>query len=171
MTAEINVTASGSQTYVIPVCTNVSVNVVTLLVCKISTRRNSGYKCHLLYHYAKDIEHDCDSNRYKLVKDNGRIYLNLSSLTQADSGEYKCECSHPGGTDYVDLNLHVEGNVILCSVPANYYLSTFIFVVSRRKGQHVALFNVHYFHHTGCWCCLQSLYSWGIPWNCPEKKT
>ncbi|KAI3365786.1 hypothetical protein L3Q82_000784 [Scortum barcoo] len=97
----------GSEPDVTPLCTNSTLEPITLLVCKIRTERNRGEECRLFYVHGRDFEHRCDS-RFTLVEKNQTIFLHLSSLTPVDSGNHTCECSFPGGTDVLHLHITVE---------------------------------------------------------------
>ncbi|XP_023142541.2 uncharacterized protein LOC111579478 [Amphiprion ocellaris] len=96
----------GNKPDVTPICSNETLNIITLIVCKITTERN-GEECRLLYQHGHDFEHGCGSG-FRLIKENQTVFLHLSSLTPADSGNYTCECSHPAGTDIFHLIVTVE---------------------------------------------------------------
>ncbi|CAI5689454.1 unnamed protein product [Oreochromis niloticus] len=96
------------QPDVTPMCSNETLNVIMLIVCKISTQRSRGAGCSLLYRHGHNFEHECDS-RFTLMKENGTVFLHLTNLTAEDSGNYTCECVHTGGTEKLHLNVTVEG--------------------------------------------------------------
>ncbi|XP_030265988.1 uncharacterized protein LOC115577195 [Sparus aurata] len=97
----------GSEPVVTEICTNSTVDIITLVVCKIRTERNMSTECRLLYQHGKGFQHQCDS-RYKLIQENQTVFLQLTSLTPVDSGNYSCECSTPDGTIVLHLNVTVE---------------------------------------------------------------
>ncbi|XP_070850163.1 uncharacterized protein [Chaetodon trifascialis] len=97
----------GSKPDVTPVCTNDTLNVIVLIVCKISSERSRGEECHLMYRRGQGFTHRCDS-RFTLLTDNHTVFLHLSRLTPEDSGNYTCECSHVDGMYIVHLNITVE---------------------------------------------------------------
>ncbi|CAI5689453.1 unnamed protein product [Oreochromis niloticus] len=77
------------QPDVTPMCSNETLNVIMLIVCKISTQRSRGAGCSLLYRHGHNFEHECDS-RFTLMKENGTVFLHLTNLTAEDSGNYTC---------------------------------------------------------------------------------
>ncbi|MEQ2206423.1 hypothetical protein XENOCAPTIV_029155 [Xenoophorus captivus] len=90
-----------------PICTNETSNIIILIVCKIRTERSSGEECSLLYRDGGDFVHECDS-RFTLKTRNHTVFLHLTSLTPADSGNYTCECSNLNGTHILHLNVTVR---------------------------------------------------------------
>ncbi|XP_026158010.1 uncharacterized protein LOC117152613 [Mastacembelus armatus] len=103
------VKTSESSSYMSPVCTNETLNVIMLIICKISTERRGEEECRLTYrHDGHDFVHECDS-RFTFVTKNQTVFLHLSSLTPEDSGNYTCECSRPDGTIIFHQNITVEG--------------------------------------------------------------
>ncbi|XP_028995361.1 uncharacterized protein LOC114848778 [Betta splendens] len=97
----------GSEPDVTPLCTDDSMTIITLIMCRISRERSRGEQCQLLYEYKQGFEHGCGS-RFKLITENKTVFLHLSSLTAEDSGNYTCQCSHLDGTYIVHLNITVE---------------------------------------------------------------
>ncbi|XP_008285533.1 uncharacterized protein LOC103361273 [Stegastes partitus] len=104
---EILVKTVGKEADVTPVCGNIRLNFIMLIVCKIRTERNRQ-ECRLLYRHGHDFEHRCGS-RFSLIKENQIVFLHLSGLKPADSGNYTCECSYDRGTDVLHLSVTVEG--------------------------------------------------------------
>ncbi|XP_044043719.1 uncharacterized protein LOC122872082 isoform X2 [Siniperca chuatsi] len=104
---EILVKTIGSEPDVTPICTNTTLSIITLIVCKISTERSRGAECTLLYRHGRGFVHECDS-RFTLMTKNQTVFLHLTSLKPEDRGNYTCECSHPGGTNILHLNITVE---------------------------------------------------------------
>ncbi|XP_036947658.1 uncharacterized protein LOC119015602 isoform X2 [Acanthopagrus latus] len=98
----------GSEPDITELCTNSTLSIITIIVCKIRTERNRPAVCRLLYQYGKDFEHQCDS-RFKLILENQTVFLQLTGLTPVDSGNHSCECSTPEGTIILHLNVTVEG--------------------------------------------------------------
>ncbi|XP_051283188.1 uncharacterized protein LOC127378407 isoform X4 [Dicentrarchus labrax] len=96
----------GSKPDVTPICTNETQQIITLVVCKIRTQMR-GEECRLLFRYGQDFVHECDS-RFRLMMENQTIFLYLTSLTPVDSGNFTCECTHPGDTYILHLNITVE---------------------------------------------------------------
>ncbi|XP_042260625.1 uncharacterized protein LOC121891966 [Thunnus maccoyii] len=103
------VKTTGREPYITPICTNETLNMLTLIICKIRTERSRGEECRLMYKYGQDFENECDS-RFTLMKKNQTIFLHLTSLTPVDSGNYSCECIYPGRTDTLHLHITVEVN-------------------------------------------------------------
>ncbi|KAM7375389.1 hypothetical protein PAMA_014475 [Pampus argenteus] len=103
---ETHVQTTGREAYITPVCSNDTMK-LTLIFCKIRSERIKG-NCSLIYTLERSFENKCDS-RFKLMMQNQTVFLHLSSLTPADSGNYSCECSYPGETSDFHLNLTVEG--------------------------------------------------------------
>ncbi|XP_042260630.1 uncharacterized protein LOC121891969 isoform X2 [Thunnus maccoyii] len=104
------VKTTGREPYVTPICTNETLNIITLIICKIRTERSRGEECRLMYKYGQDFEHGCDS-RFTLMKKNQTVFLHLTSLTPVDSGNYSCECVYPGVTNTLHLHITVEETV------------------------------------------------------------
>ncbi|XP_067357857.1 uncharacterized protein [Channa argus] len=96
-----------SKPDVTEICRNETVNIVTLIVCKISTEKSRGDECRLLYQHGRDFDHRCDS-RFTLITKNQTFFLHLNNLKAEDSGNYTCECSLPGGTYILHINVTVE---------------------------------------------------------------
>ncbi|XP_023185010.1 uncharacterized protein LOC111607554 isoform X2 [Xiphophorus maculatus] len=90
-----------------PICTNKTSNIITLIVCKIRTENNNKEGCSLRYKDGSDFVHECDS-RFSLKTRNQTVFLHLTSLTAADSGNYSCECSNLDGTFIFHLNITVN---------------------------------------------------------------
>ncbi|XP_068575751.1 uncharacterized protein [Cebidichthys violaceus] len=95
----------GREPDVTPICTNATEHMIVLIVCTIRTERRE--ECRLLYQYEEDFMFECDP-RFTLMMENQTVFLHLTSLTPVDSGNYTCECSHPGGTYILHLNITVE---------------------------------------------------------------
>ncbi|XP_068575633.1 uncharacterized protein [Cebidichthys violaceus] len=95
----------GREPDVTPICTNATEHIIALIVCRIRTERRE--ECRLLYQYGEDFVFECDP-RFTLMMENQTVFLHLTSLTPVDSGNYTCECSHPGGTYILHLNITVE---------------------------------------------------------------
>lgn len=102
----------GSEPDVTPICPAATLPVITLIVCKIRTETRG--ECRLLYNYEHDFVHECDS-RFRLTAVNQSVLLNLTGLTPEDSGSYTCECSHVGGTDFLQLIITVKGKCFISS--------------------------------------------------------
>uniref|UniRef100_UPI0037E81F08 uncharacterized protein n=1 Tax=Semicossyphus pulcher TaxID=241346 RepID=UPI0037E81F08 len=94
----------GSKPDVTPLCTNDTLNTITLIVCKI---RKGGEECGLFYRQGHDFEHNCDS-RFRLMTKNQVVFLHLNGLTSEDSGIYTCDCSVTNGTYITHLNITVK---------------------------------------------------------------
>ncbi|CAI5689456.1 unnamed protein product [Oreochromis niloticus] len=92
---------------VTPLCTNETMKVITLIVCKIQTERSRGENCSLIYRHGHDFEHGCDS-RFTLMTENQTVFLHLTNLTPEDSGNYTCECVRTGGADKLYLSVTVK---------------------------------------------------------------
>ncbi|MED6243585.1 hypothetical protein ATANTOWER_022860 [Ataeniobius toweri] len=97
----------GKEPDFTPICTNETSNIIILMVCWIRTERSSGEECRLLYRDGGDFVHECDS-RFTLKTRNHTVFLHLTSLTPADSGNYTCECSDFNGTHILHLNVTVR---------------------------------------------------------------
>ncbi|XP_038154849.1 uncharacterized protein LOC119792324 [Cyprinodon tularosa] len=93
-----------------PICTNETSNIIMMIACKIRTDRSSSEECSLLYRDGGDFVHECDS-RFSLKKWNDTVFLHLTSLTAADSGNYTCECAKSHGTNILHLSITVEEDV------------------------------------------------------------
>ncbi|XP_051283196.1 uncharacterized protein LOC127378412 [Dicentrarchus labrax] len=96
----------GNKPDVTPICTNETQQIITLVVCKIRTQMR-GEECRLTYYLGKGFIPECDS-RFTLMMENQTMFLHLTSLTPVDSGNFTCECSFPGGTFTLYLNITVE---------------------------------------------------------------
>ncbi|XP_067439438.1 uncharacterized protein [Thunnus thynnus] len=100
---------AGREPYITPICTDETLNIIILVVCKIRTERSRGEECHLAFKYGEKIFNECDP-RFTFMKKNQTIFLHLTSLTPVDSGNYSCECTHPGVTNILHLHITVEVN-------------------------------------------------------------
>ncbi|KAL3999541.1 apolipoprotein L [Sarotherodon galilaeus] len=125
----------GKQPDVTQICTNETQNMITLIVCTIRTQRSGGENCILLYEHARGFENKCDS-RFTLMKENQTVFLHLINLTSEDSGSYICQCTSPGRTNILHLNVTVEGKQELSSrsgtetVPLTLICVTVFIIVS-----------------------------------------
>ncbi|KAG7236529.1 hypothetical protein INR49_000792 [Caranx melampygus] len=108
-TEEFIVKTTRENQDVTPVCTPAALHLITLIVCKISTKSSRGRECRLLYEHERRFESGCDS-RFTLRTETQAVFLHLTGLTPQDSGNYSCECSHIHGTDYLHLSITVEGD-------------------------------------------------------------
>ncbi|XP_030611927.1 uncharacterized protein LOC115799096 isoform X1 [Archocentrus centrarchus] len=104
---ELLVKTISKQPDVTQICTNETLNVIMLIVCKIHTESSRGEECQLLYQHRQDFENKCDS-RFTLMKENQTVFLHLINLTAEDSGNYTCECVKHEGTYKLLLNVTVE---------------------------------------------------------------
>ncbi|KAL3999540.1 cathepsin D [Sarotherodon galilaeus] len=104
----------GKQPDVTQICTNETQNMITLIVCTIRTQRSGGENCILMYEHVRGFEHKCDS-RFTLMKENQTVFLHLINLTSEDSGSYICQCTSPGRTNILHLNVTVDGKQELSS--------------------------------------------------------
>ncbi|XP_054881049.1 uncharacterized protein LOC129355481 isoform X1 [Poeciliopsis prolifica] len=95
------------ESYFTPICINKTSNIIMMIVCKIRTERNNGEECNLLYQDGGDFVHECDS-RFSLKTRNQTVFLHLTSLTAADSGNYSCQCSNLNGTHFLHLSITVN---------------------------------------------------------------
>ncbi|XP_054864081.1 uncharacterized protein LOC111579466 isoform X2 [Amphiprion ocellaris] len=89
---------------VTPVCIRKS---LLLATCKINTGRHQDEDCCQLHTDVQRSECECDS-RFRLENKNQKVFLYLSSLWAADSGNYTCECSYERGTHVLHLSITVE---------------------------------------------------------------
>ncbi|XP_042260626.1 uncharacterized protein LOC121891967 [Thunnus maccoyii] len=103
------VKTTGREPYITPICTNETLNIITFIICKIRTERSRGEECHLGFHYERGFEHGCDP-RFTLMKKNWTLFLQLTSVTPVDSGNYSCECTYIEGTNTLHLQITVEVN-------------------------------------------------------------
>ncbi|KAF1371834.1 hypothetical protein PFLUV_G00273480 [Perca fluviatilis] len=99
----------GREPDVTPICSNTTLSPIVFIVCKIRTETSGGGECSLLYRDGEDFKNECDS-RFTLMMVNQTVFLHLSGLTPVDSGNHTCQCSHPGGTDILHLNITVEAD-------------------------------------------------------------
>ncbi|XP_032412986.1 uncharacterized protein LOC116716199 [Xiphophorus hellerii] len=99
----------GKESEFTPICTNETSNIIMLIICKIRTERSGGEQCSLRYKNEGDFVHECDS-RFSLKTRNQTVFLHLTSLTAADSGNYSCECSNLDGTYFLHLSITVNGS-------------------------------------------------------------
>ncbi|XP_062301453.1 uncharacterized protein LOC134006553 [Scomber scombrus] len=81
------VKTTGREPYVAQICTNATIDIITSVTCKISTERIRGPECNLTYRIEHGLKHGCDS-RFRLMNESQTIFLNLTSLTPEDSGNY-----------------------------------------------------------------------------------
>ena len=106
------VKTTGREPYVTPICTNETLNIITLIICKIRTERSRGEECLLTYKYGEKFFNGCDS-RFTLMRKNQNIFLHLTSLTPVGSGNYSCECTYPEGTNTLHHDITVEGKHVM----------------------------------------------------------
>ncbi|XP_014866195.1 PREDICTED: uncharacterized protein LOC106932150 [Poecilia mexicana] len=97
----------GKESDFTPICTNETSNIIIAIICKIRTERNNGEQCSLLYRDGGDFVHECDS-RFSLKTRNQTLFLHLTSLTAADSGNYSCQCANLNGTYFLHLIITVN---------------------------------------------------------------
>ncbi|XP_029924909.1 uncharacterized protein LOC115371587 isoform X2 [Myripristis murdjan] len=97
----------GREPDVTPVCSNIPLNLTMLLRCNVTTEKNRGEECLLLYREERGFAQGCGS-RITLIEENQTVFLHLTSLTPADSGNYTCECAYDGGMDFLRLSVTVE---------------------------------------------------------------
>ncbi|XP_027866927.1 uncharacterized protein LOC114140859 isoform X2 [Xiphophorus couchianus] len=90
-----------------PICTKKTSNIIMLIVCRIRTENNGKEGCSLRYKDEGDFVHECDS-RFSLKTRNQTVFLHLTSLTAADSGNYSCQCSNLDGTYFLHLSITVN---------------------------------------------------------------
>lgn len=94
------------------ICNKESQTTIVLIICKINTQRDTGGECHLLYRHGENFTQECDP-RFSIIKKNQTAFLELTSLTPEDSGNYTCECTNTEGTYIVHISVTVEGKCIL----------------------------------------------------------
>ncbi|XP_038154821.1 uncharacterized protein LOC119792307 [Cyprinodon tularosa] len=123
----------NKEPHSIRICTNETSNVLTLIVCRIRTLRNSREECRLLYREGGEFVHQCDS-RFSLKTWNDTVFLYLTSLTPADTGNYTCECSRLDGTYILYLNITVKGVILPSGLTATVLL--FIIICGMVKVIH-----------------------------------
>ncbi|XP_026219263.1 uncharacterized protein LOC113164261 isoform X2 [Anabas testudineus] len=97
------------EPYVTQVCSNDTLNIITLIVCKVRTKKSEGEVCRLLYQHGQDLKYECGS-RFRFMTENQTVFLQLTSLTPDDSGNLTCKCSHAIGTNTDHLNNTMEGD-------------------------------------------------------------
>ncbi|CAK6977516.1 uncharacterized protein LOC121891969 isoform X2 [Scomber scombrus] len=101
------VKTTGREPYVAQICTNATIDIITSVTCKISTERIRGPECNLTYRIEHGLKHGCDS-RFRLMNESQTIFLNLTSLTPEDSGNYSCKCVQRDGEFPHHLSITVE---------------------------------------------------------------
>lgn len=106
----------GEQNDVTPLCPKSRVDYIWI-VCTIKTKGNRAKGCRLQYQRGRGFENECDS-RFRLVKENRVVFLQMINLTAEDSGKSTCECSRSDGTDIIHLLISDEGACLLCSCAA-----------------------------------------------------
>ncbi|CAI5689447.1 unnamed protein product [Oreochromis niloticus] len=89
------------------ICNKESQTTIVLIICKINTQRDTGGECHLLYRHGENFTQECDP-RFSIKKKNQTAFLELTSLTPEDSGNYTCECTNTEGTYIVHISVTVE---------------------------------------------------------------
>lgn len=104
------VKTTGKGPDITPVCTSQNLTLV-LVKCWISTERHTGETCCQLYRLQQPLKCGCDS-RFTLIDVNHTVFLHLTSLTAADSGNYTCECSYERETRVLSLNITVECKLV-----------------------------------------------------------
>ncbi|XP_039648681.1 uncharacterized protein LOC120554124 isoform X2 [Perca fluviatilis] len=105
------VTTTGRDPYVARLCTIDSWRKGTLIRCKISRERRRGDDCFVAYPPGgEDLFTICES-RFTLMMVNQTVFLHLTGLTPADSGNYTCVCPFPDGKDILRLNITVEDTI------------------------------------------------------------
>lgn len=104
------VKTTGKGPDVTPVCTSQNLTLV-LVKCWLSTERHTGETCCQLYRLQQPLKCSCDS-RFTLIDVNHTVFLHLTSLTAADSGNYTCECSYERETQVLSLNITVERKLV-----------------------------------------------------------
>lgn len=102
------VKTTWSEQHITPVCMDENSGAIVVVICKVNTGRHRGEDCKLLFTHDRQFHHKCDY-RFTLMAVNQTIFLNLTSLTPVDSGNYSCECSYERGTYVVHLDVTVEG--------------------------------------------------------------
>ncbi|KAG7236421.1 hypothetical protein INR49_000952 [Caranx melampygus] len=75
-----------------------------MIICWINSERIRDH-C-VTYSFEHGIK-SCDP-RFTLTTENQTVFLQLSSLTSEDSGNYTCQCSTVEGTYIVQLNITAE---------------------------------------------------------------
>nr|XP_020512051.1 uncharacterized protein LOC110001002 [Labrus bergylta] len=100
---------TGREPNVTPICSSSNMSIISLIICKVRMEMSPGEECQLLYRLGHDFEHKCNP-RVRLKKENETMFLDLTSLTPMDSGIYTCECSLPGATKIIHLNITVKGD-------------------------------------------------------------
>lgn len=101
----------GEQKDVTPLCSKSRVDYIWI-VCTIKTKGNRPKGCRLQYQHGRGFENECDS-RFRLVKENRVVFLQMINLTAEDSGKSTCECSRSDGTDIIHLLISAEGACLL----------------------------------------------------------
>ncbi|XP_065808075.1 uncharacterized protein [Labrus bergylta] len=105
---------TGREPNVTPICSSSNMSIITLIVCKVRMEMSPGEECQLLFRLGHDFEHKCNP-RVRLKKENETMFLDLTSLTPMDSGNYTCECSRPTETKTLHLNITVKaGSEKIC---------------------------------------------------------
>ncbi|CAI5689459.1 unnamed protein product [Oreochromis niloticus] len=96
----------GVQKDVTPLCSNSRVDYISI-VCTIKTKGSRAEGCRLQYQHRRGFENKCNS-RFRLVKENRVVFLQMINLTAEDSGKSTCECSRSDGTDIIHLLISGE---------------------------------------------------------------
>ena len=122
-----------SKPDITPICSNATDRLIILIRCKIHTER-SGKDCTLRYRHGRESVQDCDP-RFKLMTKNQTVFLHLSSLTPVDSGIHTCECSHEDGTEFLRLNITVEGKCLIYSHALMIQTHSFLTYIQLKKVQ------------------------------------
>ncbi|XP_065808313.1 uncharacterized protein [Labrus bergylta] len=100
----------GTEPDVTALCSNDTEYFISLIICKIRTKRRGRNESCLSYRHEIGFENKCESG-VKLLTETQTVFLQLSSLTPEDEGSYTCECSCGDGTFFTHLNVTVEGRL------------------------------------------------------------
>lgn len=166
------VKTTGKGPDITPVCTSQNLYLV-LVKCWISTERHTGETCCQLYRREQLLKCGCDS-RFTLIDVNHTVFLHLTSLTAADSGNYTCECSYERETQVLSLNITVECKLVWSFLyfSRSCWSSLIYFFASMfSRGRRVFWHEVHGNSHHHLCCCYAHHCGWDNVLCHPEEKS
>ncbi|XP_055764329.1 uncharacterized protein LOC129840452 [Salvelinus fontinalis] len=93
-----------------PACPNQTIHDMMSVICKLDRVISGGNDCQVSLRFDQNGTNSTCEPRVTLQTESDRVFLHISNIQPSDEGIYTCQCAYNGGTDFLHLNISVNGS-------------------------------------------------------------